>query len=262
VSVAGRETWFHLPALDLAFDLGRAPSSLVPVPNVFLSHAHLDHGAGLAYWFSQRKLHKLEGGVVRTDASAVENLRRIVSLHEELERVAYGGRIEAMAPGDRVGLRKDLEVSAFRVDHRIPSLGFLASETRNKLSARFHGKDEGEIRAAIARGESVSERVAIPLVAYSGDTAAGFFDLAPKEVFRAKVLLLECSFVDPRDRHRSGEWKHLHLDEIAERADLFENEALVLVHLSLRTTPDEIRRYVKERLPASLASRTLAFLPD
>jgi hypothetical protein len=61
--VAGRETWFHLPPLHLAFDLGRAPTTLVSVPNVFLSHAHLDHGAGLAYWCSQRRLLRLPGGI-------------------------------------------------------------------------------------------------------------------------------------------------------------------------------------------------------
>ena len=49
MSVAGRETWFHFPTLGFAFDLGRSPWELVPVPHVFLSHAHLDHGAGLAY---------------------------------------------------------------------------------------------------------------------------------------------------------------------------------------------------------------------
>src|SRR5664280_483261 len=85
---------------------------------------------------------------------------------------------------------------------------------------------------------------------------------APRSFFTAKILLLECSFVEERDRERSKEWKHLHLDEIAERADLFENEVVVLTHLTLRTEADEIRRLVKKRLPARLAVRAVPFLPE
>jgi ribonuclease Z len=262
VSAAGRETWFHLPTLRLAFDLGRAPSELVPVSNLFLSHAHLDHASGLAWWCSQRRLQRMAGGVARTHAEAVPLWREILALHERLEGVGYDARVEAMEPGVPVFLRRDLSVTAFPVDHRVPSLGFLASEVKRKLLSAFAGHDAEEIRAAATRGEAVAREVAIPIVAYSGDTAAGFFDLAPPEVFRAKLLLLECSFVEERDRGRSRAWKHLHLSEIAERADRFENEVLVLTHLTVRTTPDEIRRELKRRLPARLAERTVAFLPE
>jgi ribonuclease Z len=261
VSVAGRETYFVLPTLGLAFDLGRAPTALVSVANVFLSHAHLDHAAGLSYWCSQRRLLRLPGGVVRTHPSAVESWRRIVALHEELEGVRYDARVEPMEPGEVVSLRKDLHVTAFSVDHRVPTLGFLASEVRHRLRPEWQGKEPAAIRAAATSGVVVHEPVAIPLVAYSGDTARGFFDLAPPEVFRAKVLLLECSFLEERDRARSREWKHLHLDEIAENAGRFENEVVVLTHLTLRTSPAEIRREIARTLPPGLAARTVAFLP-
>lgn len=261
-STAGRETWFHLPTLRLAFDIGRAPTELVPVPHLFVSHAHLDHAAGLAYWCSQRRLRRMPGGVARTHADAVPLWREILALHERLEGVRYDARVDAMAPGEPVFLRRDLCVSAFPVDHRVPTLGFLASEVRRRLLPSFAGLGPEDVRAAATRGEAVAREVPIPLVAYSGDTAAGLFDLAPSEVFRAKVFLLECSFVEERDRGRSAEWKHLHLTEIAERADFFENEVLVLTHLTLRTSPDEIRRELKRRLPARLAARTVLFLPE
>jgi ribonuclease Z len=261
-STAGRETWFHFPTLRLAFDLGRAPTELVPVPNLFLSHAHLDHAAGLAYWCSQRRLRRMPGGMARTHPDAVLPWREILALHERLEGVQYDARVEPMVPGEPLFLRRDLCVSAFPVDHRVPTLGFLAAEVRRRLLPAFAGLGPEEVRAAVARGEAVAREVAIPLVAYSGDTAAGLFDLAPPEVFRAKVFLLECSFVEERDRERSAEWKHLHLSEIAERADLLENEVLVLTHLTLRTTPEEIRREIARRLPARLAARTVPFLPE
>ncbi len=261
VSIAGRETWFHLPTLHLAFDLGRAPTELVPVANVFLSHPHLDHGAGLAYWCSQRRLLRLPGGVLHTHPAGVPAWRKILELHQNLEGVRYDARIEEMEPGARVALRRDLEVEAFEADHRVPTLAFVASEIRNRLLPALAGRSRDEIRDAAARGEEVAGKVSIPLVAFSGDTGEGIFSRAPRSFFRAKVLLLECSFLEERDRARSKEWKHIHIDEIAERADLFENEVLVLTHLTLRTSPEEIRRLVKQRLPARLAARTVPFLP-
>lgn len=261
VSVAGRETWFTVPSLGLCFDVGRGPSELVPLPNLFVSHAHLDHAAGVAYWCSQRKLGRIPGGVARVEASTLPAWRQLLDLHARLEGVTYDAQLAAMAPGDSVTLRKDLAVAAFRAAHRVPALGFVASELRHRLRPEWRGKDPAQIRAALADGTAVSQEVAVPLVAYSGDTSSSFFDLAPEAAFRAKVLLLECSFVEPGHRDRAAAWGHLHLDEVAERADVLQNEVVVLTHLTLRTRPDELRRQIVSRLPASLAPRVVAFLP-
>jgi ribonuclease Z len=260
VSIAGRETWFHLPTFHLAFDLGRCPTELVPLSRVFLSHGHLDHGAGLAYWASQRTLFKLAGGVVHTAPEAVEAWRRVLDLHAELERVRYTAVVELMAPGESVEVRRDAAVTAFRADHRVPALGFLVSEKRNRLRPELRGLSESEVRARTAAGEAVSDLVTRPVIAYSGDTAKGIFALAPKEAFRAKVFLLECTFVEERHRDRAADWGHLHLEDVAEHAGMFENEVLVLTHLTLRTSPGEIRKEIARRLPLSLARRTVPFL--
>ena len=68
--------------------------------------------------------------------------------------------------------------------------------------------------------------------------------------------------MEESDRERSEKWRHLHLDEIAERADLFENEVVVLTHLTLRTSPGDIRKEIARRLPPRLAARTVPFLPE
>ena len=98
VSVAGRETWFHFPDLGLCFDIGRCPTPLVPVPNVFLSHAHLDHAAGIPYWASQRRLSRLARGTVWTEPSTVEAWQRLLAIHGEMEGVPYDVSVEAMPP--------------------------------------------------------------------------------------------------------------------------------------------------------------------
>ena len=261
VSVAGRETWFHVPSLDLAFDVGRSPADVVPAPSLFLSHAHLDHAGGLAYWASQRRLLRLPEARVFTDASAVPAWRQILALHGGLEGVDYHVSVEPLAPGDAVELRRDLSVAAFRADHKVPALGFVASEVRRRLVPEWQGRPEAEVREAILRGEAITARSARPLLAFSGDTGVGFFDSAPRAALEAKVLLLECSFVDPEDVPRARHYGHLHVDDVAERAELFANEALVLTHLTLRSTPEELRAAIARRLPASLAPRVVPFLP-
>ena len=101
VSIAGRETWFHVPSLDLAFDVGRSPAEVVPAPGVFLSHAHLDHAGGLAYWASQRRLLRLPAARVFTDPAAVPAWRQILALHAGLEGVAYDVTVAALGPATR-----------------------------------------------------------------------------------------------------------------------------------------------------------------
>ncbi|MBK9967746.1 MAG: hypothetical protein IPP07_23865 [Holophagales bacterium] len=261
VSIAGRETWFHVPSLDLAFDVGRSPAEVVPVPNLFLSHAHLDHAGGLAYWASQRRLLRQPKARVFTDPATVPVWRQILALHGGLEGVVYDVTVEPLGPGDAVDLRKDLSVSAFRADHRVPTVGFVGSEVRRRLVPGWQGRPEEGIRAAVLGGEEVTKRSPRPLFAFSGDTGAGIFETAPREAFEAKVFLLECSFVEEGDLSRARDYGHMHVDAVAERAELFANEALVLDAPDAPRTPAELRRTIARRLPATLASRTVLFLP-
>jgi ribonuclease Z len=75
-------------------------------------------------------------------------------------------------------------------------------------------------------------------------------------VFEAKVLISELSFIRPNHRrekiHKFG---HMHLDDYLERADRFENELLILGHLSTRYHPQEVRRVVEAKLPPRLRER-------
>jgi ribonuclease Z len=93
------------------------------------------------------------------------------------------------------------------------------------------------------------------LVAYTGDTSPAGLDSCP-DAFRAKVLITELSFVRPNHRrekiHKFG---HMHLDDLLERADRFENEVIICCHFSTRYHPQEVRRVVELRLPPRLRER-------
>ena len=66
---------------------------------------------------------------------------------------------------------------------------------------------------------------------------------------------------DARKSKSSRAGGHVHLDELLERADDFENEAIVLMHFSQMYPPAEVHRILEERCPPSLWRRVIVFAP-
>lgn len=259
-SRAGHESYYRLPTLRSVLEIGRCPDSLVPVPNVFVTHAHLDHAAGIATYASQRTLHEMESGNVYLPAEIVDDFSRIVELHRELEGVdRYQAVLTGLAPGDRVRLRGDLHVRVFPARHRVPSVGYTFLESKRKLRKEFQGLPGDRLAALRARGVEIADVVETPLLSYPGDSSPEIFDAAP-EILRSRVLILECTFLRPGDEERAHRFSHLHLRDIADRASLFENEVLVLTHFSARHSGEEIRALLQAGLPPALRERTVAFV--
>jgi ribonuclease Z len=57
--------------------------------------------------------------------------------------------------------------------------------------------------------------------------------------------------------HKFG---HMHLDDLLERQHRFKNELIICAHFSTRYHPNEVRRYVENRLPPRLRSRVKLWL--
>jgi len=259
VSIAGHESFYKLPGFRTLLEFGRAPEDVVGYATVCVSHGHLDHMAGLAHFASRRRLARLPAARVFVPAEAAAPVAQWVRACEQLEQIEYELEVVPVTPGDRVRLRNDLELTVLPGRHRVPTVGYLFSEVRHKLLDELAGRDGLEIAALRAKGKPVTRREEIPLLAYPGDCGEEIFDACP-ELFRAKVLLLECSFLLPDDRERAREYAHIHLDDILARAGRFENEAVVLTHFSQRYGPEEIRQALRA-IPEPLASRVVAFLP-
>src|SRR5690606_374360 len=99
-------------------------------------------------------------------------------------------------------------------------------------------------------------------LAYATDTLIDVLDENPI-LYKARTLILECTFVDERKGRAETRMKcHVHLDEILERADLFQNEHLVLMHFSQGYRPREVHEILKRRLPPNLAGRVKVFAPQ
>ena len=259
VSIAGHESFYKLPTFRTLLEFGRAPDDTVGYANICVTHGHLDHAAGLAHHASRRRLADLPPARVFVPKPAVDDVRAWVAACERLENVRYEIELVPAQPGDRVTLRNDLELTVLPGRHRVPTVGYLFSEVKQKLLDELAGRSGEEIAALRKQGTSVTRREEVPLLAYTGDCGREIFDAVP-QLTKARVLLIECSFVLREDVGRAREYAHIHLDDLVERADLFENEAIVLTHFSLRYRVDEIREALR-RLPDRLASRVVPFLP-
>jgi len=259
VSIAGHESFYKVPAFRCLLEFGRAPDDVLGYGTVCLTHGHLDHAAGLAHHASRRRLTGLPPARVFAPEEAAPDLEAWLAISERLENVGYGVHVTPAVPGRQVDLRNDLSVTFLPGRHRVPTVGYLFSEVRKKLVDELIGRPEDEIVALRIRGAEVTRREEIPLLAYPGDCSPEIFEAAP-EIFRARVLLVECSFLGEDDRDRARKYDHIHLDDIVERASLFQNEAIVLTHFSMRYRPEEIFAALRT-LPGDLRDRVVAFLP-
>src|SRR3954447_26114883 len=63
-SVAGEETVVQVPELNVCFDIGRCPYFALTSDIVCISHGHMDHLAGIAYYLSQRYFQGMQPGTI------------------------------------------------------------------------------------------------------------------------------------------------------------------------------------------------------
>jgi ribonuclease Z len=262
-SRAGNETWFRIRELGVALDIGRCPDRLVGLQHIFISHAHLDHALGIPFYFTQRKLQRLPTGSVYVPADSHAHFEELIAVHERLENTTYEYRFVPVAPGESVTLRRNLLVRAHRSTHRVPTNSWEFVELRHKLHAELLDRPGREIAELRQREgvDAVEERVEQPILFYTGDTDRGILE-ENEAIFRAEVLIIECSFTGEGDQERSEKYRHIHLDDIYDFAHRFENRMIVLTHFSLRDHPAEIHARISSSAPASLRGRLFLALPE
>ena len=262
VSVGGVYTSLSVPELGVLFDAGISPRSFGAIDTILLSHGHADHIGALPGLLGIRALHgKLKPPRVVMPAEIVDDLQIALAALTKLQRWPLEIEAIGMLPGDEVALRGDLHVRAVRTFHPVPSLAYQLVRRVAKLKPELVGLAGPEIAARKRAGEVVTtleERVEL---AYATDTLVSVLDHSP-ELYKARVLVIECTFLDERktlEAARAG--CHIHLDELIERADRFENEHVVLMHFSQLYRPDEIAGILDRRVPPALRARLIPFVP-
>ena len=249
-SLAGEETVIAAPEYNVCFDVGRAPREIISIDNICLSHGHMDHAAGIAYYFSQRGFVGNAGGKLIVHNRIAPTIRKLMEVWEELERHPSAGEIVGVEPLEEVPLRRGLIVKPFAVDHTAESLGFALIEIRHKLKEEFHGKSGPQLVALKKKGIEIEHRLDVPVLTYTGDTAVGRF-LNLDIVRDSRVLLVECTFFDSEHRTRAQAGRHIHVDDLPRVFEAVPNARIVLTHLSRRTDLREAKRVLERVIKPS-----------
>lgn len=256
-SLAGEETIMIVPEMNVAFDIGRAPREAIGIDHICLSHGHMDHAAGLAYYFSQRNFQGTPPGTVLAHHKLVPAIEDLLQVWGRIEGHVSPGRIIGVDEDEDFQLHRSLVIRPFRVSHPGPTLGFSLVEVRKKLKPEFVSLSGQQIADLKRSGQIVEDRLEIPRVAFCSDSAIGPF-LDRDHVRNAEVLIVECTFFEPDHLDRARQGQHTYIDDLPQLLDRVRSPHIVLMHMSRRTGIGAAKRYLRRLLkPADLERLTI-----
>ena len=254
-SRAAVQTYWRIAELKLGFDLGGQPWSFMGTPNWFISHTHLDHIAALPVYIARRRMMKMDPPAIYVPEHALAGIEQMMRAVSRLDRGRLPCELITVKPGDEIELSRELVVSVHKVTHTVPALGYIVWERRKKLKPEYQDLSGEQIRDIRQAGTEVSQEIRIPRVAYLGDSSIAGLDNNP-DMYRAEILIMEMTFIAAD--HAADEIDkqgHIHLDEVVERASMFENEVVIAGHFSTRYSNKQIHRLVEKSLPDMLGGR-------
>ncbi|XP_004299394.1 PREDICTED: nuclear ribonuclease Z [Fragaria vesca subsp. vesca] len=259
LSIGGQETCVIFPSLKLSFDIGRCPQRAIAQDFLFISHAHMDHIGGLPMYVATRGLYRMKPPTIIVPKCIKEVVEELFEVHRKMDQSELKHNLIGLDAGEEFHIRKDLKVKAFRTYHRIPSQGYVVYSVKHKLKQEYVGLCGTEIKKMKESGVEITNILIEPQVAFTGDTTADFIvDNSNIDVLRAKILVMESTFLDESITvEHARDYGHVHLSEIINHAERFENKAILLIHFSARYTVNEIQQAVAA-LPPPLAGRVFA----
>ncbi len=258
-SWGGVRTCLEVPAWDLLVDLGAVSHRHTYASTVLITHGHLDHIGGLANHIALRQMMGQPPARYILAPEILQPIENLLEACRVLDCAPLDAELLPLESGHSLPLRRDLTITPFATRHRVKSQGYVLHSRVQKLNEDLQGLPSKRIAELRRSGAEVTHTQRVSEIAFSGDTTIEGL-LPYPEVMGAKRLVMECTFLDERvpqeKAHRLG---HVHLDDIAEHADAFACETLVLTHLSLRYTLRGAAGLVRDRLPGHLADRVILF---
>ena len=223
--------------------MGNCPRAALASKYAVISHGHMDHIGGLAYWCSQRNFQGMGPGTIVCDERIAKDVRGMMAGFVNLERQKTPYELIELKPGEELEIKNNIVLRMFEVEHTCPAVGYVIIEKRTKLKEEFVEYPQEKLREMKERGVEIVRHLEVPLVAYMGDTLPGPH-LVHDSVRTAKIVISECTFFEPEHVSRAKIGMHMHVNDVAEWLGVLECEALVLTHVSRRTH----MQYARDRL--------------
>jgi ribonuclease Z len=258
-SVAGEETVVAVPRLDVCFDIGKAPDQIISINYVLLTHGHMDHAAGFAYYLSQRNFCGLTAGTILAPVNLLRPIREIIDAWGRLDGNEVPANLVGVRPGDEYQIKPNLIVRAFPTKHSNGSVGYSIIERRKKLKAEYAGLTGPQIVELKKQSITIDYTLEIPIVTYIGDTQYVDFSQL-KYIAQSKILIAECTFYELDHAGRAEAGRHMHITEFATLLGKMQNEHIIITHTTQRTPLREVRRILKEALPPEKYNKTILLM--
>lgn len=259
-SIAGETTCIQVPELDISFDMGCCPRAMLSSKFVAVSHGHMDHIGGLAYWCSQRVFQGMGPGTILCHKAIAPAIRRMMEGYVGLEEQVTPYKLVELEPGQEFEIKNNFIVRMFEVEHTCPAAGYTVIEKRSKLKPEFYELPQEKLRELKEKGMDITRTLEVPLVSYLGDTCPGP-PLVRDDVRKSQIVIAECTFIEDDHVERARVGKHMHLKDIAEWLRVLECQKLVLIHLSRRSNMLEARKLLRKFVKPQHADK-VEFLMD
>ena len=243
VSIAGETTSIQVPELDICFDMGECQRAALSSKFVAISHGHMDHVGGLAYYCSQRRFQGMGSGTIVCDVRIASAIQRMMAGFVDLEQQRTPYELITLEPDHQTEIKPNIFLRGFETEHTSPSFGYVVIEKRSKLKPELVNLPQEKLKELKDRGQEITRTLEIPLVAYMGDTLPGPH-LIRNDVRKAEIIICECTFFEPEHKERAKVGMHMHISDIAEWLRVVECKAMILTHISRRTHLG----YARERL--------------
>jgi ribonuclease Z len=246
-SIAGEETVVAMPQLDVCFDIGKAPDQIISINHVLLTHGHMDHAAGIAYYLSHRNFCGLSAGTILAPENLLEPIRDILDAWSRLDGSKLPANLVGVKAGDEYQIKPNLFARVFPTKHSRGSVGFTVIEKRKKIKPEYAKLTGRQIVELKKQGIIIDSPLEIPIVTYLGDTQYVDFSQL-KYIAESKILIIECTFYEEEHTNRAEAGRHMHISEFAGLVEKLQNEHIIITHTTQRTSIQEIHRMLKEAL--------------
>ncbi|MBA7480596.1 Ribonuclease BN [subsurface metagenome] len=246
-SVAAEETVVAMPQLDVCFDIGKAPNQIIPINNILLTHGHMDHAAGIAYYLSHRNFCGQSPGTILAPQNLLGPIKEIIDAWSRLDGNKVPANLVGVKAGDEYQIKPNLFTRVFPTKHSKGSVGYSVIEKRKKIKPEYAGLTGPQIVELKKQGVEIDYPLEIPIVTYLGDTQYVDFSQL-KYITESKILIAECTFYEGEHAERAEAGRHMHINEFAILIEKMQNEHIIITHATQRTPMREIRKVLKEAL--------------